>query len=86
MKKNTLAEISNEELLKKRDLMKGVTIGFSIIYLFVLAFILYLVLTRGFKNISPVVLFTPVFICTITLMPFLIYFGMLKKEMKSRQL
>jgi hypothetical protein len=40
MKKNTLAEISNEELLKKRDLMKGVTFGFSIIYLFVLAFIL----------------------------------------------
>jgi hypothetical protein len=85
MKKKTLAEISNEELLKKRDLMKGVIIGFSIIYLFVLAFILYLVLTRGFKNISPVV-FTPVFICTITLMPLLIYFGMLKKEMKSRQL
>lgn len=85
MKKNTLAEISNEELLKKRGLINGIAIGLTVLYLFVLAFILYLVLTRGFKNISPVV-FTPVFLCPITLMPLLIYFGMLKKEMKSRQL
>lgn len=85
MKKNTLTELSNEELSKKRDLMKGVTIGFSIIYLFVLAFILYLLLTRGFKNIS-IVVFTPIFLLPTILMPLLINFGMLKKEIKSRQL
>lgn len=84
MKKN-LAELSNEELLKKRDLMKGVAIGFSIIYLFVLALILYLLLTRGFKNISFVV-FVPIFLSPTILMPLLLYFGMLKKEIKSRQL
>lgn len=84
MKKN-LAELSNEELLKKRDLMKGVAIGFSIIYLFVLALILYLLLTRGFKNISLVV-FVPIFLSPTILMPLLLYFGMLKKEIKSRQL
>jgi len=85
MKKNTLAEISNEELLKKRDLFRGVSIGFAIIYLFMLSFILYLVLTRGFKNVSLVVL-TPIFFLPATVMPLLIYFSMLKKEMKSRQL
>jgi hypothetical protein len=85
MKKNTLAEISNEELLKKRDLFKGVLIGFAIIYLLMLSFILYLVLTRGFKNILLVVL-TPIFFLPATVMPLLIYFSMLKKEMKSRQL
>jgi hypothetical protein len=85
MKKNTLAEISNEELLKKRGLINGIAIGFTILYLFILAFILYLILTRGFKNISLVV-FTPVFLCPITLMPLVIYFGTLKKEIKSRQL
>lgn len=85
MKKNTLTELSNEELLKKRDLMKGIAIGFSIIYLFVLAFLLYLLLTRGFKNISLVV-FVPIFLSPTILMPLLLYFGMLKKEIKSRQL
>lgn len=85
MKKNTLTELSNEELLKKRDLMKGVGIGFSIIYLFVLALLLYLLLTRGFKNISLVV-FVPIFLSPTILMPLLLYFGMLKKEIKSRQL
>ncbi|MGO4905833.1 hypothetical protein [Flavobacterium sp. W20_MBD1_R3] len=85
MKKNTLTELSNEELLKKRDLMKGVAIGFSIIYLFVLALLLYLLLTRGFKNISLVV-FVPIFLSPTILMPLLLYFGMLKKEIKSRQL
>jgi putative effector of murein hydrolase len=85
MKKNTLTELSNEELLKKRDLMKGVAIGFSIIYLFVLALLLYLLLTEGFKNISLVV-FVPIFLSPTILMPLLLYFGMLKKEIKSRQL
>lgn len=85
MKKNTLTELSNEELLKKRDLMKGVAIGFSIIYLFVLALLLYLLLTRGFKNISLIV-FVPIFLSPTILMPLLLYFGMLKKEIKSRQL
>lgn len=85
MKKNTLTELSNQELLKKRDLMKGVAIGFSIIYLFVLALLLYLLLTRGFKNISLVV-FVPIFLSPTILMPLLLYFGMLKKEIKSRQL
>ncbi|MFV8355453.1 hypothetical protein ACNQGB_04630 [Flavobacterium sp. XS1P32] len=65
--------------------MKGVAIGFSIIYLFVLALILYLLLTRGFKNISFVV-FVPIFLSPTILMPLLLYFGMLKKEIKSRQL
>ena len=65
--------------------MIGIAIGFSIIYLFVLALILYLILTRGFKNISLVV-FVPVFLSPTILMPLLLYFGMLKKEIKSRQL
>ncbi|CAH0336504.1 hypothetical protein FVB9288_02208 [Flavobacterium sp. CECT 9288] len=85
MKKNTLVELSNEALLKKRDFMKGVTIGFSIIYFFLLSFIIYLVVVRGFKNISGVV-FLPIFVFPTTFMPLLIYFGLIKKEIKSRQL
>ncbi|TDE07807.1 hypothetical protein [Flavobacterium sandaracinum] len=85
MKKNTLAEISNEELLKRRELFKGIAIGFSIIYLLIITLILYLLVTKGLKEISAVV-FVPIFLLPTTLLPLLIYFGMLKKEIKSRQL
>lgn len=37
MKKNIYEELTNEKLLKKRDLFKGVSIGFGVIFLLVIA-------------------------------------------------
>jgi hypothetical protein len=85
MKKNTLAEISNDELLKKRDLIKVVAIAISIIYSFIIAFVVYYFVTKGFKNHSTLVL-TPFFICALPLGLLFIHLGLINKEIKSRHL
>lgn len=85
MKKKTYEELSNEELLKKRDLFKVVAISFTIIYLVFISFIIYLLATKGMKNMS-IAVFVPFFTLPTIFLPLLINFGMLNKEIKSRQL
>ena len=85
MKKNSYQELSDKELLNKSKLFKGVTIGFSVIYLFVITFIFYLHITKGLQD-NTVVIMVPIFLLPTTLLPLLVNFVMLKKEMKSRQL
>jgi hypothetical protein len=85
MKKNTLVEISNDELLKKRNLVKGVAVATSIIYSFIIAFVVYYFVTKGFKNHSTLVI-TPFFVCALPLGLLFIHLGLINKEIKSRQL
>lgn len=49
MKKNTYEELSNEKLLKKRDLFKGVLIGFGVIFLLAIGIIVYILSVKGLK-------------------------------------
>jgi len=85
MKKNTFEKATNQELLKKRNVLKGVLIGFSIIYTLIFALIIFLFVTDQLKSRS-FVSFIPLFILPVTLAPLLIYLGMLNTEIKSRQL
>ena len=84
-KQNMYSELTNEALLKKRALMKGVSIGFSIIYIFAIAILMYVYATAGFKNAS-IAVFIPFLIMPVTLLPLVINFVMLNKEIKSRNL
>jgi len=85
MKKNIYEELTNEELLKKRALFKGVSIGFGVIYLLAIAIVIYLFTSKGFKNMSIATLI-PIFILPITFFPLLINLSLLNKEIKSRNL
>ncbi|MCC9065187.1 hypothetical protein [Flavobacterium piscisymbiosum] len=85
MKKNIYEELSNEELIKKRDLFKAVSIGFGVIFVLAIAVIVYLFSAKGFKNFSIATLI-PIFTLPITFVPLLINLSLLNKEIKSRDL
>lgn len=85
MKKNIYEELTNEKLIKKRDLFKGVSIGFGVIFMLAVAIVIYLFTVKGFKNVS-IATFIPIFILPITFIPMLINLSLLNKEIKSRNL
>ncbi len=83
MDKNIYGKLTNEELVKKQGQIKGVAIGFAVIYAIALGVLVYLFTQRGSKNISIATLI-PILILPVTFVPVLIHFGLLKKELKSR--
>lgn len=85
MKNNTISELSNEKLVKRRDLFKGFLIGIGLVWLCIIAFVLYIYATQDTSNFSFVV-FLPIFILPVTLAPLFINVGLLNKEVKSRKL
>lgn len=85
MKKNTFSELTNEELIAKKNFTKNVLLGFIIIYWVIVAILLFLFLNKNFGELS-IALFVPVFVIPATLMPLFINYRMLKAELKSRNL
>jgi hypothetical protein len=85
MKKNIYEELSNEELMKKRDFLKGISIGFGIIFILAISILTYLLAEKGFKNVSIATL-VPLFTLPIFFVPLLINLSLLKNEIKSRNL
>lgn len=85
MKKETFADLPTDKLIKKRDLLKGVIIGFGIFFIITIGLLIYLFATKGTKEI-PMVTLIPVFSLPLTLMPILINLASLNKEIKSRNL
>ncbi len=85
MKKNTYEELTNEKLIKKRDLFKSVSIGFGIIFILAITILIYLFAAKGFKNVSITTLI-PLFTLPITFVPLLINLSLLNKEIKLRNL
>ncbi|ALR30669.1 hypothetical protein ATE47_09080 [Chryseobacterium sp. IHB B 17019] len=82
---NVNKELNDEKLLKKRDLLKGASIGLGIVYILAIAILIYLFVTRGTQNI-PLAIFIPVFAMIAVFIPLLINLGLLNKEIKSRNL
>lgn len=85
MKKNSYEKLTNEKLIKKRDTLKSVLIGFGIFLLLAMAVLIYLLAAKGFKNV-PVATLIPLFSLPVTFVPLLINLSLLNKEMKSRNL
>lgn len=85
MKKNTYSEMTNDELITKKNFTKNVLLGFIIIYFVIVAILLFLFLNKNFGELS-IALFVPVFVIPATLMPLFINYRMLKAELKSRNL
>ena len=85
MKKNFLEELTDEKLMKQRDLLKGVGIGFAIIYVIAIAVLIYVFNLRGTKNFSIATLL-PLIVLPVTFLPIVISFSAVNKEIKSRNL
>ncbi len=78
--KNSLAELSTEKLIKRRNLLKGVLTGFGIMWLLILGLAIYFYVTK-----STAKLFMPLAILPMTLLPLLLQLKPLDTELKNRE-
>lgn len=85
MKKSIYHELTTDELIKKRDLLKGVSIGFAIIFMLAIAIVIYIFNSKGIKNVSIATLI-PVFTMPVIFVPLLINLNLMNKEIKTRNL
>ena len=84
-KKNDLAELSDEKLIKRRDMLKGVLIGMYAVCIVLIFLLLYIFFNKGFSSIS-IATFIPVFMLPVITLPLLFQVNTLNKEVKSRNL
>lgn len=76
-----ISELSNEELLKKYKMYKGLLITQAVMIGFLAGICIYLTVKNGFS------VFTILPVCFLgVLMPSIIFYGSAKKEMKARNL
>jgi len=85
MKKNMYEELTDKQLRKKKNLVKGASIGLSIVYFLAITILIYLWSEHKLKNNS-IGSFIPVFVLPITLLPLFINFKLINQEIKSRNL
>ena len=84
-KKNDLAELSDEKLIKRRDMLKGVLICMYAVCIVLIFLLLYIFFNKGFSSIS-IATFIPVFMLPVITLPLLFQVDTLNKEVKSRNL
>lgn len=85
MKESIYKEATNQELIKKRNLLKGASIGLGIVFLLALSFLFYLFFNVEYKKIS-IASFIPFFILPMTFIPIMINLSLINKEINSRKL
>lgn len=84
-KKNELSELSDEKLIKRRDLLKGVLIGMYIVCVLLIVLLLYIFFKKEFSTIS-IATFIPVMLLPVITLPLLFQVNTLNKEIKARNL
>lgn len=85
IKKNIYEELTDKQLLKKKNLLKGASIGLGFVFLLAIIILVYLWSEHKLKNNS-IGSFIPVFVLPITFVPLLINFKLINQEIKSRNL
>jgi len=85
MHQNKLSQLSLEKLIKRRDLLKGISIGLGIVFILGISLIIYIVTNDDFKRI-PFAAFIPIFALPATSAPLLANLSSLNKEIKSRNI
>jgi hypothetical protein len=78
----TLSELSTEQLVKRKQLLKGVLIGSAIVWLSLIGAVFFLLIKKA-NNLSPGLI--PVLALPVVLMPLFIHLGQISKEIKSRK-
>lgn len=80
MSNNTLAELSTENLTKRRNLLKGVLTSFSIFWVLLIGLAVYFYITK-----SNAKLFIPLAIFPVTLLPLFLQLKPLNTELRKRK-
>ena len=82
MKKNALKEMNDSDLLKRKNTIKGVLIGFGILFIMAIGTMMSLYANKPFNP----VLFVPCFAIPLTLLPVFVIYNSIKTEIKSRNI
>lgn len=82
MKKNTITDLSDEKLLQREKSLKGVLIGFGILFIIAIGTMMTLYANKPFNPI----LFVPSFIFPLTMLPGFVLYNSIKTEKKSRNI
>ncbi|WP_160139063.1 hypothetical protein [Chryseobacterium sp. c4a] len=85
MKDNMFQELTNEQLLKKRNTLKGLAIGFGIMFLLAIVAFVTIITMKGSKGF-PYATCIPFLAMPITMRPLLTNLKMVNKEIKARNL
>ncbi len=83
--KNDLSELSDEKLLKRRDLLKGVLIGMYAVCIVLIALLLWIFFYKEYSEVS-IATFIPAMMLPVITLPLLFQVNTLNKEIKSRNL
>ena len=83
--KNDLSELSDEKLLKRRDLLKGVLIGMYAVCIVLIALLLWIFFYKEYSEVS-IATFIPAMMLPVITLPLLFQVNTLNKEIKSRDL
>ena len=83
--KNNISELSDEKLIKRRDLFKGILIGMYVVCVILIILLVYIFFNKGFSAIS-IASFIPVFMLPVITMPLYFQVTLLEKEVKARNL
>ncbi len=79
MKNNKLSELPMEEIIRQKNLLKGVLIGFSVVLVVAYSILIYLMVSN--KNY---ILFTIIPLGFITLLPAILRLKQINTEIKLR--
>lgn len=82
MKKNTITDLSDEKLLQREKSLKGVLIGFGILFIIAIGTMMTLYANKPFNPI----LFVSSFIFPLTMLPGFVLYNSIKTEKKSRNI
>lgn len=83
MKKDTYENLSTAQLIKRRDLLKGVLIGLGIVAIVAIGILIYIFTTNGSGDI-PFASAIPAFMLPVFFLPILVHIGQLNTEIKKR--
>ena len=83
--KNDLSELSDEKLIKRRDMLKGVLIGMYSICIVLIALLLWIFFYKEYSQVS-IATFIPAFMLPIITLPIILQVNTLNKEIKARNL
>ena len=82
MKKNALKEMNDSDLLKRKNTIKGVLIGFGILFIMAIGTMMSLYANKPFNP----VLLLPCFVIPLTQLPVFVIYSSIKTEIKSRNI
>ncbi|SFN94004.1 hypothetical protein SAMN05421741_11466 [Paenimyroides ummariense] len=84
MKKDIFEHLSTAQLIKRRDLLKGVAIGLGIVAITAIGILMYIFITNGVEDMPFTSSAIPALMPLVFFLPMIFHIGKLNTEIKRR--